>query len=56
MHPPRRQRERTPFEAKCVIDGLGGKENILSVDNCFTRLRVNIIVLVQLYFFYFLEN
>ena len=29
-------------EVQCVIDGLGGKENILSVDNCFTRLRVNI--------------
>lgn len=25
-----------------VIEGLGGKENINSVDNCFTRLRVNI--------------
>lgn len=23
-----------------IIQGLGGKENILSVDNCFTRLRV----------------
>lgn len=23
-----------------IIRGLGGKENILSVDNCFTRLRV----------------
>ena len=29
-------------DVQCVIDGLGGKENILSVDNCFTRLRVNI--------------
>lgn len=23
-----------------IIRGLGGKENIISVDNCFTRLRV----------------
>ncbi|STV69605.1 PTS system protein [Klebsiella michiganensis] len=23
-----------------IINGLGGKENIISVDNCFTRLRV----------------
>lgn len=23
-----------------IISGLGGKENIISVDNCFTRLRV----------------
>ena len=29
-------------EVQCVIDGLGGKDNILSVDNCFTRLRVNV--------------
>ncbi|EFE94063.1 PTS transporter subunit EIIC [Serratia odorifera] len=25
-----------------IIDALGGKENIVSVDNCFTRLRVEI--------------
>ena len=25
-----------------VIDGLGGKTNIESVENCFTRLRVNV--------------
>ena len=25
-----------------IIKGLGGKENILSVDNCFTRLRVTL--------------
>lgn len=25
-----------------IINGLGGKENIISVDNCFTRLRVAI--------------
>ena len=25
-----------------IIEGLGGKENILSVDNCFTRLRVSL--------------
>ena len=29
-------------EVQCIIDGLGGKENIVSVDNCFTRLRVNV--------------
>lgn len=23
-----------------IINGLGGKANIISVDNCFTRLRV----------------
>lgn len=26
-----------------IIDGLGGKANIKSVENCFTRLRVNVI-------------
>jgi PTS system maltose and glucose-specific IIC component len=25
-----------------IINGLGGKDNILTVDNCFTRLRVSI--------------
>ncbi len=25
-----------------IIDGLGGRENINTVDNCFTRLRVNV--------------
>lgn len=25
-----------------IINGLGGKANIISVDNCFTRLRVAI--------------
>ena len=25
-----------------IIEGLGGKENINTVDNCFTRLRVNV--------------
>jgi len=25
-----------------IIDGLGGKENINTLDNCFTRLRVNV--------------
>ena len=25
-----------------IIEGLGGKDNILSVDNCFTRLRVSL--------------
>ena len=25
-----------------IIEGLGGKENINTVENCFTRLRVNV--------------
>lgn len=29
-------------KAMTVINGLGGKENIESVENCFTRLRVNV--------------
>lgn len=29
-------------QLQCIIDGLGGKENINTVDNCFTRLRVNV--------------
>ena len=29
-------------EAKAVVEGLGGKENINTVENCFTRLRVNV--------------
>lgn len=29
-------------EVLCIIEGLGGKENINTVDNCFTRLRVSI--------------
>lgn len=29
-------------EIMCIIEGLGGKENINTVDNCFTRLRVNV--------------
>lgn len=28
--------------AKIIIDALGGKENIKSIDNCFTRLRVGL--------------
>lgn len=30
------------LKAKLIIKGLGGKENILSVDNCMSRLRVEI--------------
>ena len=30
-------------KAVCIIDGLGGKGNITTVDNCFTRLRVSVI-------------
>lgn len=29
-------------ETVAIIEGLGGKENIVSVDNCFTRLRVTL--------------
>lgn len=29
-------------ETMAIIKGLGGKENIVSVDNCFTRLRVTL--------------
>ncbi|WDV46826.1 PTS transporter subunit EIIC [Clostridiaceae bacterium M8S5] len=28
--------------AKIVIEGLGGKDNILNVDNCITRLRIDL--------------
>ena len=29
-------------EILAIINGLGGKENILNVTNCFTRLRVDV--------------
>ncbi|RWU64255.1 PTS glucose transporter subunit IIBC, partial [Salmonella enterica subsp. enterica serovar Typhimurium] len=28
--------------AKIVLEGLGGKDNITSIDNCITRLRLEI--------------
>ena len=28
--------------AKTVLEGLGGKENVTSLDNCITRLRLEI--------------
>ena len=28
--------------AEAIIEGLGGRENIENVDNCFTRLRVKV--------------
>ena len=28
--------------AKQVIEGLGGKENIVTIDNCITRLRMEL--------------
>ena len=28
--------------AKIILEGLGGKENVSSVDNCITRLRVEV--------------
>ena len=31
-----------PAIAEIVIDGLGGKENILNVENCISRLRVDL--------------
>ena len=29
-------------DTKAVVEGLGGKDNINTVENCFTRLRVNV--------------
>ena len=29
-------------DAKHIVEGLGGKDNINTVDNCFTRLRINV--------------
>ena len=29
-------------DAKFVVEGLGGKDNINTVESCFTRLRVNV--------------
>ncbi|MCF0113941.1 MAG: PTS transporter subunit EIIC [Erysipelotrichaceae bacterium] len=29
-------------DIKFIVEGLGGKDNINTVDNCFTRLRVNV--------------
>ena len=29
-------------DTKAVVEGLGGKDNINTVGNCFTRLRVNV--------------
>ena len=28
--------------AKVILEGLGGKENVTSVDNCITRLRIEV--------------
>ena len=28
--------------AKIILEGLGGKENVASVDNCITRLRIEV--------------
>ena len=28
--------------ARQIINGLGGKDNIVAVENCFTRLRVDV--------------
>ena len=28
--------------AKIILEGLGGKENVTSVDNCITRLRIEV--------------
>ena len=28
--------------AEIILEGLGGKENIISIDNCVTRLRLEI--------------
>lgn len=32
----------TNSDVNCIIEGLGNKENIVSVSNCFTRLRVEV--------------
>lgn len=29
--------------AKIILDGLGGKSNLVSIDNCITRLRIEIV-------------
>ncbi len=31
------------YNSKAIIEGLGGKDNIVDVQNCYTRLRVEII-------------
>ena len=36
------EKKNTGSQADEIIKGLGGKHNIISVDNCFTRLRVAI--------------
>lgn len=35
-------RERLNFMAATIYEGLGGPENVISIDNCITRLRVEI--------------
>ncbi|MGL5292001.1 MAG: PTS transporter subunit EIIB, partial [Vibrionaceae bacterium] len=30
------------YNSKAIIEGLGGKDNIIDVQNCYTRLRVEI--------------
>lgn len=40
--PERRIDVANPAEVLCIIEGLGGRENINTVDNCFTRLRVSV--------------
>ncbi|WP_125702588.1 PTS transporter subunit EIIC [Lacticaseibacillus daqingensis] len=34
--------KRYPEIAKLVVEGLGGKDNIVNVDNCITRLRIDL--------------
>lgn len=36
------------IDAESIVKGLGGKGNIDEVDNCFTRLRVNVIDVQQI--------
>lgn len=40
--PDRKIDVKNKEEIMCIINGLGGRENINTVDNCFTRLRVNV--------------
>jgi PTS system N-acetylglucosamine-specific IIC component len=35
-------RERLSFMATTIYEGLGGNANVLSIDNCITRLRVEV--------------
>lgn len=42
VRPGKKTETLSTEQLQCIIDGLGGRENINTVDNCFTRLRVNV--------------